>query len=258
MNIYRIAPKSCLTAKQKADVQELVDVCCEYDGVRLSYPLEEAEGDCMHYLMSIHDGEFIGALALVFFEEWAECSAFVHPKWRRRGCFSDLLRIALEDYDETDILFWVSEQCADTMAVLKTLRAELEGREHQMELELTQEAVPHYAGKADALLTVDCDKNGDDALWHFARREASETTAVGSCQTAAVSEECVCLHHVEVEEHLRGLGFGTAMLCVLLPRLFQEGIRKVILQVSENNAPAMALYKKTGFRITETLSCYLY
>ena len=30
------------------------------------------------------------------------------------------------------------------------------------------------------------------------------------------------------------------------------------LQVSSQNVPALELYKKTGFRITETLSYYLY
>ena len=34
--------------------------------------------------------------------------------------------------------------------------------------------------------------------------------------------------------------------------------RPVLLQVAGNNTPALALYKKTGFRITETLCCYLY
>ena len=49
-------------------------------------------------------------------------------------------------------------------------------------------------------------------------------------------------------------------------RLFNESLfpsgrtrlTAVSLQVSGENEPALALYKKTGFRITETLSFYLY
>jgi ribosomal protein S18 acetylase RimI-like enzyme len=48
------------------------------------------------------------------------------------------------------------------------------------------------------------------------------------------------------------------MLEKLFALLAAAGIKKVILQVSGDNAAALALYKKTGFRITETLSYYLY
>ncbi|WP_243134402.1 GNAT family N-acetyltransferase [Enterocloster asparagiformis] len=36
------------------------------------------------------------------------------------------------------------------------------------------------------------------------------------------------------------------------------GISTLTLQVSGDNLPALRLYKKTGFHITETLSYYLY
>ena len=36
------------------------------------------------------------------------------------------------------------------------------------------------------------------------------------------------------------------------------GIRTLTLQVSGQNLGALALYKKTGFRIRDTLSYYLY
>ena len=36
------------------------------------------------------------------------------------------------------------------------------------------------------------------------------------------------------------------------------GLSAITLQVSGDNTPAVNLYKKTGFHITETLSYYLY
>ena len=51
---------------------------------------------------------------------------------------------------------------------------------------------------------------------------------------------------------------GTAFLGLLLPALAEEGFSRIILQVSGSNAPALALYKKIGFRVMETLLYYLY
>jgi len=43
-----------------------------------------------------------------------------------------------------------------------------------------------------------------------------------------------------------------------MPSREREGIRRICLQVSGANEPALHLYRKTGFRITEALSYYLY
>lgn len=96
------------------------------------------------------------------------------------------------------------------------------------------------------------------------------------------------LYGFEVERSQRGKGYGTSFLQTVLVGLFSDTEnlltdlytgrtvsdtpvavssrtgasgdhkRPVLLQVAGNNTPALALYKKTGFRITETLCCYLY
>ena len=97
------------------------------------------------------------------------------------------------------------------------------------------------------------------------------------------------LYGFEVEESCRGKGYGTKFLSTVLAQLLNGNAaaiehsplspetsyhisdvrsagaaadntapRPVLLQVSGGNAPALTLYKKTGFRITETLCCYLY
>lgn len=258
MNIHnRIARTRCLTPQQKESIQQLVSACCLHDGISLSYPTDLDTEGCEHYLLTAPDQTLLGALCLIFFDDnTAECSAFVHPRHRRQGCFSRLFDLALDSCEESDILFPVSERCPDTIAVLRALSAEFDYREHQMELSLTPEAV---SGSHAALpLVMDAAAHQEDTLWSFLYPGVPGTPTVGSCRTLPVSETCVCLHHVKVLPQFRGLGYGTSMLQLLLPRLYQQGIHKVILQVTDDNAPAMALYKKTGFRITETLSYYLY
>ena len=62
---------------------------------------------------------------------------------------------------------------------------------------------------------------------------------------------------MEIRAPFRGKGYGKAFFLQVLKSL-QENTSTVTLQVSGNNTVALNLYKKTGFRITETLSYYLY
>lgn len=256
MNMHIINTHT-LTIEQKKQIDELVLACCRNDGIRLSYPLDLSEKDGEHFLLKGPDQKLLGILGIVFYDsDTAECSAFVHPHYRRQGYFSRLLDRALTACGETDLLFPVSEACSDTMAVLRSIGAELDYREHQMELLITPESIPDCT--ASALTLKPSAITGEDTLWQLTHSPAPDAPPMGACRTFLVSEGCVCLHQVEILPQLRGKGCGTAMLRLLLPRLSRQGIRRVILQVTDHNAPAMALYKKTGFRITETLSYYLY
>ena len=67
-----------------------------------------------------------------------------------------------------------------------------------------------------------------------------------------------CLFEVEIAEPFRGHGLGQAMIRQLQDLTPAIGISTLTLQVSGDNLPALRLYKKTGFHITETLSYYLY
>ncbi len=286
---FAITETQSLTEKQLQDIRQLVKLCCRHDHIRLSYPAEissvsDGSDPCSgedsdsqsprHWLLYGKDGILQSALALHYYQDsLAECSAFTHPDFRRRGRFSRLLDCALSSCEDCDILFTVSGHCPDTMAVLCALDAVLDSTEHQMEMELTNADLS--CTEEVCTLQETCDlhdsvRNGE--FTDTAREEESADTAwkliytdpygepviAGSCRTFMVSEACACLHHVEILPLFRRQGFGYTMMRCLLPRLYQNGVRRVILQVSGDNQAALALYKKTGFRITETLSVYLY
>lgn len=250
-------------------------------------------GFSRHWLAYDSSGMLTAVLGLVFYEDsLAECTAFTHPEFRRQGLFSALLDLALEEAQDLDILFPVSGSCPDTTATLDALCAELDFCELQMETELTE--VSAKDGTKDG---VNDGVNDDAKDGRKRRTEAAEFTLhhcspddfgtvtwqlfsgpltdasspsrlCGSCQTSPVSgsadavssgsASCVCLHHVEVLPQYRRQGCGTALMELLLARLARDGFRRVILQISGDNEAALSLYKKTGFRITETLSYYLY
>lgn len=273
-----------LTETQTEEAARLVSVCRAHDGIRLTYPSEETGGGSRHYLFYEDGGTLAAILAMLPLDgQTAECCAFTHPAHRRQGCFSRLLAAAMEQFEEYDILFGITDACHPAARVLSALGAELVSREHQMEILLPQGLVSASSGAGQsspshAGLTLisqgypeDCDRDTistvDTASTIAPAAPMPPTTAwslaqggfpIGRCLITPVSTDCACLHHLEIKESLRHNGYGNDFLSLLLPRIAASGTSKLILQVSGDNPAAIALYKKTGFGITETLSFYCY
>lgn len=55
---------------------------------------------------------------------------------------------------------------------------------------------------------------------------------------------------------LRGKGLTGKMYEYVIPVLKQKGIKKITLEVIQENKPAIQVYQKTGFAIKRTLTCY--
>lgn len=264
--------KLLLTDIQKAQAETLALDCCRHDSVRLSYPTDPQEHVC-HYLLYSSQGGLCAALAMIPCGETAvECTAFTHPAFRRKGCFDALLSRALEDFEEYDIFFPVSGDCPDTQKTLEALGAQLDTTEYQMEWtpqtagnthnQIPLPASQEKASQPDAFLTSFPSPDDSETLcWNFhagISENSSSERPVGTFLTTWIGKDCVCLHQVEILPAFRSQGLGAAMLRLFLDRAAQKSISRVILQVSADNHAALALYKKTGFRITEALSFYLY
>lgn len=258
----KIIETSILTNIQTEEIATLTDACRSHDKIRLTYPADESGDGCRHYLLYEENGTLAAVLAMLPLDDrTAECSAFTHPAYRRQGCFSRLLDIAAEQFETCDILFGVPESCHAAIQVLSALGAEQESLEHQMELlfpvhsfDTATDTGAHLSCHGGLTLASSPDKAADTVEWTLNK----DGLPIGRCLITTVSEGCVCLHHLEIAEPLRQKGYGSSFLSLLLPRIAEGGFHKIILQVSGDNPAAVALYKKTGFRITETLSYYCY
>ncbi|MBR3340979.1 MAG: ribosomal protein S18-alanine N-acetyltransferase [Clostridiales bacterium] len=69
---------------------------------------------------------------------------------------------------------------------------------------------------------------------------------VGYVGAETVLDECN-IGNIVVDKDRRGRGIATILMDNLLNDLKNRGIKKIFLEVESNNAPAMALYGKTGF-----------
>lgn len=260
-----IIDSSRLKEQEMQDIQQLVHFCQQHDGISLSCPLDP-DDEAQHFLLyGADDGcrRLFSVLSILQYDgETVECYAFTHPAHRQQGYFSELLAQVLEQTMDCDILFPVSGKCPDTLAALETLEAELESEELQMELELHAESMDEMqCGNAVnpdfTLLPVAADPEEGMTEWTF-YQGFSHKKRLGSCRTSVVSDTCICLHHVEILPEFRGLGYSSLMMERLIGALRKQGFARIILQVSGDNHAALSLYKKQGFRITETLSFYLY
>jgi len=70
---------------------------------------------------------------------------------------------------------------------------------------------------------------------------------VVACGLAKIEDDHVGLFAVHTEPPLRGQGLGRAVVGTLLAESLQRGARIAYLQVTAQNAPALALYRRFGF-----------
>ena len=149
-----------------------------------------------------------------------------------------------------------------------------DGRKQDMELDLDIRPIPegllicarrpgdHPSPDKDGRTSQDRDDITARSKVHSTAQDNTSGTdsTPGACVTCRLSlnSTAAYLYSLETAPALRRRGLASCFLIQLIRYLEREGIRRICLQVSGSNEPALHLYRKTGFRITETLSYYLY
>ena len=259
MRTMKCTHTTALSEQQKMDIRQLVEDCRLAEPVTLSAPLE----DGLEYFLGYEDGKLVSMVFLFFPEESVcECGAYTEPGHRRRGYFAELLEEALafvEAYEEgrqldVDFCFLTDGKSSDAMAVIGALVAEYWYSEYSMSLELpgaenSPAAAVHSTRSALSTLSIsEAEKNLYTA--------ALDGQPIGVCMVIP-SGDTVYFYGFEIKSSCRRMGYGQQFLDAMIA-LLSNRYRRMTLQVSSQNVPALELYKKTGFRITETLSYYLY
>ena len=286
MKLHRV---HSLDSSQIRQIQTMVNKCTDSDGARLSFPFDEAD----LFLYFEHDSSVVSAIAFIPIENLLyECSAFTDPQFRGQGFFSELLDAGIDELPEdSELIFYADKRNSAAAAVLEEIGAELNSEEHMMKL-----LPENFSIIACRSSQTGSDVNALDSIAdiHSECLNLDGTLTLRFHSDHAVINFSVFPSHYylygfEVEESCRGKGYGTKFLSTVLAQLLNGSAgaiehsplsseisyhipdvsctdaasdsispRPVLLQVSGGNAPALTLYKKTGFRITETLCCYLY
>jgi ribosomal protein S18 acetylase RimI-like enzyme len=80
----------------------------------------------------------------------------------------------------------------------------------------------------------------------------------GICLTSIVAEGCGHITQLCVAKAWQGYGVGYEMLRQSLSALAARGVRKVSLTVTSENASALELYQRMGFRKTRRFAAYVW
>lgn len=256
---------------QQEELHALLSACREKEPLSLSIP-EDGNGFFLAYKKAGQpEGRPLlvscGAFCTVSADLW-ECYGLTRPEYRRRGLFGRLLeeicRMAQEQEEQTgteiNLAFLSDGNSADGLAAFRALNMEYWYSEYRMEGEvpLIHSSASQEAGSLFLKQFPGQEDDEDMVFYAYPAADAGlrEDQVIGACRLLSLGPSCFCLHHVKINPDFRGKGWGGKLMDAL-SGLLPPGSR-IILQVSSLNRPAMALYKKTGFRITETLSYYLY
>lgn len=242
---------TALSPTQKSELRELAAACKAAEPLSLSVPVE----DGLDYFL-LYQNHRLAAMLFLFFPEetLCECGAFTQPSMRRQGYFSTLLEAAtahveaLEDSRSLaiDLCFLLDSGTPSALETIRAIGAEYWYSEYKMERALSS---------SDAAFQTELViQEAEPGIYTASKPDG---TLVGTCVLLPSGSD-VYFYGFEIRETLRGQGLGRTFLQSMLSLLSDKGFQSISLQVSGQNQPALALYKKTGFRITETLDFYLY
>lgn len=254
--------QSELTPAQTRSFLDLIKTCQSDEPVRLGFP-----DDADLFLFTCEQTTVISCLIVCKVQDdlW-ECYVFTHPNRRKKGLCQNLIDNLCELAPaDTELVFLLDHQSPDALAAFSFLEMDLWRTEYQMERRISKKdslaALP-FSPDADAF-SLSCKKIREDGEegWEFmvfSRKDEPSAPAnpVGNCRVLTHGHAGFYLYHVEISPDFRRRGLGTRLMEAVMQTLPENA--GLYLHVSADNTPAVKLYKKTGFHITETLSYYLY
>ncbi|ETI68729.1 GNAT family N-acetyltransferase [Neobacillus vireti] len=272
-----------LTREQLNEIKELQEVCENEGGfeLKLNFEMlanrvENKTEDFFHY----EDGQLVGFLGSYGFGNKVELCGMVHPEYRRRGIFSRLLEMGLEEAQNQNIetillnaptdsktakeflntipctftvaeyqMKWQKTELTEDAAVTLRPSVSTDDREAEIQLEVSgfgfseEEARMHHQTIRD--------NSGDQRLII----EANGKTA-GKMRVSEKNGEA-WIYGFAIFPELRGKGIGRKALTKVVINADQKGL-PIFLEVEAKNAHALGLYESCGFRSYHSQDYYQY
>lgn len=255
-----------LSSSEKETLLQLTDQCRRAENLTLSFPVDADD----FWIMSDEDGNTCACFAACKIDGglW-ECYAFTQPDRRGRGYFSLLLEQVChysQNQGDPVLAFVTDERCPQALAVLEHMEANFSHREYIMSFPLsscseTREPVRNMKLKFEKS-ELDTNGEGAEGVQYIVTAssgnggEDSDLPLI-TCRLILQGSK-IYLFSLETLPQYRRRGIAYGFLIRLIGELAKSSCDTLCLHVSGANEGALKLYKKTGFRITEALSYYLY
>ena len=274
------------TEDELAEAEALITTCnaCEDLHIKLAPALLRSRpGNVSDDFLYYEDGKPVGLLALDDFpKEDREMTGLVHPDYRRRGIFTELLAMAQAEARLRGIkrLVIVCERFSRSgMAFVEAVGAQYDSSEHLMYLQdfqprngyqplltLTQAtpddiddiahiiAASFHEDEQQTRQHLPGDMQNPDVTYYIARLGNEPV----SCLNVFDDSVCAGIYAFGVVPEYRQHGFGRQVLerIITLIHATYGAQRRVQLEVETNNSNAIALYRSCGFREVTTYGYY--
>ena len=287
---------SRLSDKRKEQIRELEACCNTYDGTHSEAYLDNDlnfRRSFKGFGLCYEGEELIGFLNLSVTDyPTAEARAYVRPDRRRQGVFTELLRAAEDELDAwgiEELLYVIASESKDGTAAARHMGLEHRYSEQLMRLDMAayEQYVREYkrkqpsrgqqdAGQKIRIGMTPCRENVQLRRVHDNTDETVEIYELYACNSnladsdrdrndCVLGHACVsigtrtdCIFDVFIDETLRGRGYGSELVRLLLEELnARENRHDIVLEVTSVNIPACRIYEKAGFRVTEKIGYFV-
>ncbi|SFI89231.1 GNAT family N-acetyltransferase [Thermoflavimicrobium dichotomicum] len=264
-----------LTEQKLQKIQELHKICNDYEKINIAinyYMLKNRPDIEINDFLYYEDGKLIGYVGLfVYTGEEAEVSALVHPHYRRKSIFKDLLYHVKQELQRRKIeriIFIADARSTSAMQTLQRLGATYRHSTYRMQLDSTQilqsshSTVISRAHPSDLdewiHLESKCFNETEEEsryhmqmFWnrtdHFHFKYVQNGKMIGK-MSVGTDEKSAHIYGLCVDPDHQGKGIAKALVLHILSQL-KDQYEIFTLEVETNNAPAVGLYQKCGFQI---------
>lgn len=267
-------------------IRNLEDICLIEDNINLKLELEYRTEIRKDYNKSLNDvneilyylnDELIGYAGISAFDtNIAEINGMVHPSFRRKGIFTKIIEIALDECRKRnfkEILLLGDDKSISAMKFIEKTKAiysfsecrmtclEWEVKEINNESILVK-ATNKNAQDIDRLNTIFFGAVSSEMILPEDEEKNNNITylikidnkIIGKIKTSKEEEKSVYISGFGIVPEYRRKGHGRASLAKVLNKL--KGISKVELDVEITNKNALNLYKSCGFKEGSIMNYY--
>lgn len=273
--------KKLFSDERLNQIRELQDICETYEDIRLKLNWdmlrsrdEENNADLFYYV----DDQLIAFLGVYQFGNKYELCGMVHPEYRRKGIFRQLLKKALESIHNANTIllnspaksesgkkFLDNQRCTYSFSEYQMVWKEKQMKEFNKIVNLTR------ATKNDidlmARLDVECFGFGFDDANEYTKRIFNEDHGtlniieangekIGKIRVQEENKES-WIYGFAILPNYQGKGYGRNTLQQIIEKEKAKG-NKIHLEVALENQNAKKLYTDIGFEQYDTQDYYLY
>jgi ribosomal protein S18 acetylase RimI-like enzyme len=281
-----ICLKQYINHKDYEDINKLQDICKEYDNVNLKLEVDyklnvrksvdsiKTVNEFLYYI----DDTLVGYLGICSFGgNTAELNGLVNPYYRRKGIFTTLYSLALEECKRRNfdrILLVCDDKAEPGKEFIKSVDASYAFSEYQMRAEniegeksaevnlrkaerldareiARQNAVYFGSAGSETEIPEDVELDPDTYMIELAGK------TIGKIKIGLhTSEDIGDIYGFGIIPEYRRKGYGRQSLNSALYIIRSNGCSNAFLEVASKNSNALNLYKSCGFVEQSTMNYY--